>query len=358
MKRPKKSAKARRYKLTTTIVTALVIFLVAFIFSRTPSLSEWYIQNIYPTVATILSSIARLFPFSLYDLFILVASLYLLKIIIFVIIKRTAFKDFIFSLIRFVAILVAWFYFGWGISYFREDYYKRTDTVETQFNTDNLLNFTSRFIEDANNSYVRFDVIEKKEIKKELERVYSELYEPLAIKYPNGNRRDKNMIFESLFTKMGISGYYGPFFNEIHVNNYSLNYTYPFTLAHEMAHQFGIAKESEANLYAFLVCANSNDKRIRYSAYISTIGYLLNDAYTLLPEKYKELINSVRPEIKEDLNRNREHWLSARNEALSDAQNKAYDAYLKSNRVSSGRENYSEVVGLLISSYYNFTKSF
>jgi len=358
MKRPKKSAKARRYKLTTTIVTALVIFLVVFIFSRSPSLSEWYIQNIYPTVATILSTVAGLFPFSLYDLFILFASLYLLNLVIFALIKRTAFKDLLFSIIRFVAILVAWFYFGWGISYFREDYYKRTDTVETQFNRDNLLNFTSRFIEDANNSYVRFDVIEKKEIKKELERVYSELYEPLAIKYPNGNRRDKNMIFESLFTKMGISGYYGPFFNEIHVNNYSLNYTYPFTLAHEMAHQFGIAKESEANLYAFLVCANSNDERIRYSAYISTIGYLLNDAYTLLPEKYKELINSVRPEIKEDLNRNREHWLSARNEALSDAQNKAYDAYLKSNRVSSGRENYSEVVGLLISSYYNFTKSF
>lgn len=118
-----------------------------------------------------------------------------------------------------------------------------------------------------------------------------------------------------------------------------------------MSHQFGIASESEANLYAFLVCINSDDERIRYSAYVSIIGYLLNDIYTHLPEQYETIINSIRPEIIADLQRNRKHWLAARNTTLSSAQDRAYNAYLKSNRVSSGTENYSEVVGLLISSY-------
>lgn len=344
----------KRNFISLFIFSAVVIASVI-LFSRNASLSEWYMIKIYPSVATFLSTISSLFPFSVYDVFIVIAVLYLLKLILFLIIRRTSFKSFLFSLVRFVTILIAWFYFSWGISYFRKDYYNRTSIQETAFNADNLREFTSHFITQANNSYVEFEVMEKEEIRKEIEKAYNRVYEPLAINWPNGKRRVKKMVFESLFTKMGISGYYGPFFNEIHINNYSLNFTYPFTLAHEMAHQFGIAKESEANLYAYIVCINSDDERIRYSAYASIISYLLNDVRALMPDEYEEVINSVNPVIIEDLQRNRKHWLSARNETLSDVQNKAYDAYLKGNRISSGRENYSEVVGLLISSYDSLT---
>ena len=353
-RRTSKRFENKRNFISLFIFSAVVIASVI-LFSRNASLSEWYMIKIYPSVATFLSTISSLFPFSVYDVFIVIAVLYLLKLILFLIIRRTSFKSFLFSLVRFVTILIAWFYFSRGISYFRKDYYSRTNIQETTFNATNLREFASHFISQANNSYVEFEVMEKEEIRKEIERTYSHVHEPLVLNYPNGKRRAKKMIFESMFTKMGISGYYGPFFNEIHINNYSLNFTYPFTLAHEMAHQFGIAKESEANLYAFIVCANSEDERIRYSAYVSVISYLLNDVRALIPDEYEEILNSVKPEIIEDLQRNRQHWLSARNETLSDVQNKAYDAYLKGNRISSGRENYSEVVGLLISSYDSFT---
>lgn len=354
--RRKFNGKIERKKVLSLLITALAVFLVIFIFSRTPALSEWYIQNIYPLLSKTLSSVSGFFPFSLYDLFLIAASLYLLKLILFVIIRRTGFKMFLYFLLRFIVILVLWFYFGWGMSYFRKDFYQRTEIKETMYNSDSLISFTTRFIADANDSYIEFDVIEKEGIRQEIERSYSSLNESLMINYPNGIRRPKKMIFESLFTKMGISGYFGPFFNEIHVNDYSLNFTYPFTLAHEMSHQFGIASESESNLYAFLVCHNSNDERIKYSAYISIIGYLLNDVYTLLPVEYETLVTTVRSEIIADLQRNREHWLSARNETLSNAQDRAYDMYLKSNRIGSGRENYSEVVGLLISNYDSYIK--
>ncbi|MDD4778958.1 MAG: DUF3810 domain-containing protein, partial [Fermentimonas sp.] len=315
--RTKQRAKKERKKIVSLFVTILTVFLVIFIFSRAPSLSEWYMQKIYPTIAGIFSTVSGIFPFSLYDLFIIVASLYLLKLILFVVIRRTGLKMFLYSLIRMFAILIVWFYFGWGISYFREDFYTRTDNPEITYNAEELINFTSRFIEDANTSYVDFDVIKKVGIRQELERSYNSIHETLSINYPNGKRIPKKMIFESVFTKMGISGYFGPFLNEIHVNNYSLNFTYPFTLAHEMSHQFGIARESEANLYAFLVCNNSSDDRIKYSAYVSIINYLLNDVYTLQPDEYESLVASIRPEIIDDLKQNREHWLSARNATLS-----------------------------------------
>ena len=125
-----------------------------------------------------------------------------------------------------------------------------------------------------------------------------------------------------------------------------------------MAHQFGVGPESEANLYAFIACAASNHPQTRYSAYVSTMGYVLNDAYRFLPEEYEVIYNSVRPGIIDDLRRNREHWLAARDEGLSNAQDVMYDAYLRTNRVSSGQENYSEVVALLVSSYDTFNRYF
>ena len=348
--------KKNRQRFTPLLIITAILFGVIIIFSRSTPLSEWYMQHVYPAVAIILSTLSGVFPFSLYDLFIITALLYLIILILFVITGKKGFKKFLYSLVRFVTMLVAWFYFAWGISYFREDFYAKSDLKETSFDAENLKKFVVHFIADANEAYVDFDVMDRAGVRQELEKSYHTLHGELGIDYPNGKRRAKPMLFEPLYSKMGISGYLGPFFNEIHVNNYSLDITYPFTLAHEMAHQFGIAHESEANLYAFIVCLGSEDERIRYSAYLSTLLYLVNDAAEFLPDEVDSLTSAIRPEIIADLRRNRKHWLAVRDRSLSEVQDRAYDAYLKTNKVSSGRDNYSEVVGLLISSYDTFIK--
>ena len=287
----------------------------------------------------------------------IVSVLLLIVLVVSAVMRKISLSRFLFSVIRFVTVLVAWFYFVWGIAYFREDFYTRSDIEEKEYDPEVLKNFTVRFIEKANLYYVDCRDMDRSDVRLEIESLYRSLHEPLKISYPNGKRKPKPMMFEPLYSKTGVSGYFGPFFNEIHVNNYSLNFTYPSTLAHEMAHQFGIALESEANLYAFVICAQSNDEKIRYSAYASTLNYLLNDVYRVLPEEYASLRTSVRPEIIADLQRNRRHWLAARNESLSTIQDKVYDGYLKTNKISSGQANYSEVVELLISSYGILTES-
>ena len=317
----------------------------------------------YPAVATALSFVSGVFPFSLYDLFLIVAVLWLLMLILLAIVRRSGFVRLLFSLLRFVTVVVAWFYFSWGIAYFREDFHTRGNVEEVPYDSEQFRGFAIWFIDQANRSYAGQSGLnparmDKDDVRQEIELVYKRMYGPLRIAYPNGKRRVKPMLFEPVYSKTGVSGYFGPFFNEIHVNDYSLDFTYPFTLAHEMAHQFGVGPESEANLYAFVTCASSGDPRVRYSAYASTLGYVLNDVYRFLPDEYESIYRSVRPEILEDLKRNREHWLAARDEALSSAQDKMYDAYLKTNKVSSGQENYSEVVALLVSSYDLFSPFF
>jgi len=346
--------RSNKQKWKYLLIVGGVLLLTVFIFSRSPMLSEGYMRTVYPVIATVFSFISGIFPFSLYDLFIVVVLLWFTGKILFVILRKISVNAFLFALVRFIVIVVAWFYFGWGVAYFRNDFYIRNEVREVPFDKENLRNITIRFIGNANLFYVASHDMNKEDVREELEHSYLRLQRTLSLPYPNGKRSVKPMMFEPLYSKMGVSGYFGPFFNEIHVNNYGLPFTYPFTLAHEMAHQYGIGPESEASLYAFIICAGSSDPVVRYSAYVSVLGYLLRDARRLLPDDYERLISTIRPEIIADLQRNSEHWMAARNETLSDTQDKMYDVYLKTNQVSSGRDNYSEVVGLLVSSYHVF----
>ena len=100
-------------------MVSAILFVLILLFSLFPALSEGYMRHVYPLVATGLSFVSGLFPFSLYDLFLIVAMVWLLMLILFAFIRRSGFVRFLFSLLRFVTVVVAWFYFSWGIPYFR-----------------------------------------------------------------------------------------------------------------------------------------------------------------------------------------------------------------------------------------------
>lgn len=70
-------------------------------------------------------------------------------------------------------------------------------------------------------------------------------------------------------------GIYTFFTGEANININFPDYTIPYTAAHELAHQRGIAREDEANMIAFLVCMYSDDAYIRYSAYVNMYEYIV-----------------------------------------------------------------------------------
>ncbi len=51
---------------------------------------------------------------------------------------------------------------------------------------------------------------------------------------------------------MGFAGYLNPITNEAQVNALIPKNNYPATICHEIAHQVGIASESEANFVGYL----------------------------------------------------------------------------------------------------------
>ena len=159
------------------------------------------------------------------------------------------------------------------------------------------------------------------------------------------------MVFSSFYGKLGLSGYFGPFFNEIHVNHYVLPVDYPFLLAHEKAHQFGITSEAEANLVAFVVCVRSDDQGLRYSGYQSLLLYFLRDASHL--KEYKEYLNKIDQRVLQDFRSRQKYYAGLENITLSKMQTAVDNSYLKANNIEKGVKNYNQVVSLVIDWYYN-----
>ena len=158
------------------------------------------------------------------------------------------------------------------------------------------------------------------------------------------------MLFTPFISMVGVTGSMGPFFCEFTLNGDLLPVNYPATYAHELAHLLGITSEAEANFYAYQVCTRSEAMGIRFSGYFSILGHVLGNAQRLLPEEeYTRLFKRIRPEIIELAKNNQAYWAAKYNPVVGAVQDWIYDLYLKGNKIESGRQNYSEVVGLLIS---------
>src|SRR5690554_2218351 len=193
-----------RRKRRRTLLVCTVRFGLIFLFSFFPAPSEGYMRYTYPAVATVLSFVSGIFPFSLYDLFLIVAVMWLLMLILFAFIRRSGFVRFLFSLLRFVTVVVAWFYFSWGIAYFRDDFHTRGNVEEVPYDSEQFKDFATRFVEQANRAYdgrtgVYSAGMDKEGVRQEIESVYQRLQGPLRVAYPNGKRRVKPMMFQSLY---------------------------------------------------------------------------------------------------------------------------------------------------------------
>ena len=66
--------------------------------------------------------------------------------------------------------------------------------------------------------------------------------------------RVKPVLLSEPMTYTHITGVYTFFTGEANINVHFPDYTIPYTAAHELAHQRGIAREDEANFVAYLVC--------------------------------------------------------------------------------------------------------
>ncbi|HKK40914.1 MAG TPA: DUF3810 family protein, partial [Bacteroidales bacterium] len=269
--------------------------------------SEWF----YPGIARVLSGFSRHIGISLWDLLWLVIVILFVCSLLLLIMKTIKPGWLIFRVIKVAAVLYSIFYITWGFNYFRPGIQTRLGWDKTVTDEAQFREVLDTLIMQANKCYTNINLSDYDTINRLVEESYRAQSRSLGLDYPNGYRRTKTMIFSSLLIKFGISGYFGPFFNEVNLDYYIQPRDFPFTLAHEKAHQFGIASEAEANLLAFITCYNSDSRKLRYSACRNLLLYFLGDASSL--DDYKEILSKLDPRILHDLQMRQKYYTTLRN---------------------------------------------
>lgn len=327
-----------------------VLLLFIWIVRLSPSMGEWYARKIYPGLSFNLSSLSSLFPFSVGDLFIFISVVGVIFYPFYGCYKRLPWKHILLRVAEYLLWVYVWFYLAWGLNYFRKDFYARTGIEQVNYTPESFKEFLTDYVIKLNESYVPMDRIDKESVPLAIKEEYEKTYKEFGLVRPRAHARVKTMLFSPFISKVGVSGYMGPFFCEFNLNGDLLPSQYASTYAHELAHMLGVTSEAEANLHAFIVCTRSADSQIRFSGYFSLMPHVLRNANGLLQEEeYKQLVSSIRPEIIRLYEDNRTYWNEKYSPFIGNIQDAVYDWYLKGNNIESGMKNYSEVIGLLIS---------
>ena len=180
-----------------------------------------------------------------------------------------------------------------------------------------------------------------------------EAYDAAAEKYDFINSfssRLKPVMLSKAMSYAHITGVYTFFTGEANINVDFPDYTIPYTAAHELAHQRGIAREDEANFVAYLVCIESDDAYVRYSAYLNLYEYVASALWRADKELYAEMASALTPSVKGELRAYSEFFDKYRDSVVSEISGAVNNTYLTI-QGTAGTASYGMVVDLAVAYY-------
>ena len=160
----------------------------------------------------------------------------------------------------------------------------------------------------------------------------------------------KPVMLSPLMSYTHITGVYSFFTGEANINVAFPDYTVPYTAAHELAHQRGIAREDEANFMAFLVSLESDDAYIRYSAYLNLYEYVSNALYSASPTLWSEVHSTLSVSVRYEMQAYAEFYSKYRDSVASEVSEAVNNTFLTI-QGTEGTRSYGMVVDLAVAYY-------
>lgn len=162
----------------------------------------------------------------------------------------------------------------------------------------------------------------------------------------------KPVVLSVPMTYTHISGVYTFFTGEANVNVNFPDFCTPYTTAHEMSHQRGIAREDEANFVAFLVCMESDDVYIRYSALVNLLQYVSSALSRADSELYATVYRGhYSSALRSELSAYSKFFDEYRQSTASTVFGAVNDTFLQSQGQTQGTQSYGLVVDLFVAYY-------
>lgn len=164
--------------------------------------------------------------------------------------------------------------------------------------------------------------------------------------------RAKPVVLSRLLSYIHYTGFFFPYTAEANLNADSPVCLLPSTIAHELAHLRGVAREDEANFCAVVACMESGDDEYRYSGALLAYIYLGNALYSADYDAWHEVYSSLSEAVRADLTANNAYWKQFETTA-ADVSEKVYESFLQTYGDDRGMQSYGACVDLLTVYYLN-----
>lgn len=257
-------------------------------------------------------------------------------------------------------LLLALFLLTLGIGYHTDTLDTRLDYTKTEVNAETLEETAERLVAEVNALAGEVDYGEDGFSKmpyslSEMNGKLLDAYAPVCERYAfvqSLRSRIKPVLASRLMSYTHITGVYSFYTGEANLNTHFPDYTLPYTAAHELAHQRGIARENEANFIAFLVLCESDDAYIRYCGYLNMLEYVSNALYDTDADAYYRVMRSLDERVLDELRAYASFFEKYEDSAAADVSDAVNDAYLKANGNEAGTKSYGLVVELAVAYYH------
>ncbi len=347
-------------KLTVYQILSLLLvvqILLVKLVSNFPNQIEYYYSNgIYPFISNIFRSFFGWIPFSVGDIFyFLVGLIFLISIIQYIKSRFKNTKQRLFKFGAYLSVFYFLFHILWGLNYHRNSLFQTLNLEQKEYTMEELTNLTHTLLHKLTQTHLQ--IVSNDSLKVEIPQSKAEIitrtvlgYEALAKEYPRYKYQKvslKKSLFSVPLTYMGFSGYLNPISGEAQVDYLVPKVNLPMISSHEVAHQLGIASESEANFIGFLAATRSNDANFKYSGYLTALRYSVSAIHFRDSMASKEIIKKIPIGILKNIKESQDFWESYQNKAEPFFK-LFYDNYLKANEQKDGMQSYSKMVNLLV----------
>lgn len=325
------------------------------------ALSANYVRPVH----RVLSQVTDLVPFSLaeaiYALAIIGGTVYIITKLIRMFRQKEWGKQVYIILITLLtagAVFYGGFCLLWGVFYYGDDFMTQSGLRREKISTEQLQEVTAWYAQLANEyaGQVPRDEqgvcqLDRREILARSPQVYLGLEQRFpCLQGPEVHA--KGMLFSRVMSLVDFTGFFFPLTAEANVNTDFPSSLFPSTVAHELAHQRGVAKEQEANFVAVLACLDYGDPAYVYSAALLAYTHLGNALYSADRGAWEQVYGSLDESVLRDFAANRAYWKQYET-PVQKASNTVYESFLQSYDQNLGLKSYGACVDLLVNYYYD-----
>ncbi len=345
-----------------SLVSALVI-LLHLLTRPFRALNVWLSEHMVRPAHLWLSTQTGRVPFSVAELLLALLAILLVYYLLSQLVRLFTRPGFFLRLYRTLATLAtlgltiyAGFCLLWGVYYYGDDFIAQSGLKNEPISVEQLERVTSYFVDLANRAGTA--------VKRDKDGVYAgdrsiildrspSLYRAVEREYPclaGPELRAKGVLCSRVMSYLDFTGFFFPFTAEANVNLDFPPSLFASTVAHELAHQRGVAKEQEANFVAVLACMENGDPDYVYSAALLAYTHLGNALHKADPEAWTRVYSGLSEAVLADLAANRDYWKQFETPVQS-VSNTVYEGFLHSYNQSLGLKSYGACVDLLVNYY-------